>query len=108
MIKISSTHGSIEAISYPNPATPFDVISVPIGQGHRESGRYAKDRGSNVLSILGSDTDESGNLAWGAVRVSIEKTGNWIRLPKFENHVPSHPEDDHQEIIKIAPDSSKH
>jgi len=108
VIKISSTHGSIEAISYPNPATPFDVISVPIGQGHRESGRYAKDRGSNVLSILGSDTDESGNLAWGAVRVSIEKTGNWIRLPKFENHVPSHPEDDHQEIIKIAPDSSKH
>ena len=108
MVKISSQYGSIEAIAYPNPATPFDVISVPIGQGHKESGRYAKDRGSNVLSILGTDTDDSGNLAWAAMRVNIEKTGDWTRLPKFENHVPSHPEDDHQEIIKIAPDSSEH
>jgi hypothetical protein len=108
VVKISSQYGSIEAIAYPNPATPFDVISVPIGQGHKESGRYAKDRGSNVLSILGHDTDDSGNLAWAAMRVNIQKTGDWTRLPKFENHVPSHPEDDHQEIIKTAPDSSEH
>ena len=104
VVKITSSYGSIEALAFPNPATPFKVVSVPVGQGHRSGGRYAKDRGANVLSILAPGSDgETGALAWAATRVKIEKTGEWIRLPKFENSVSDPPEDEHQEIIKITP-----
>ena len=104
VVKITSSYGSIEALAFPNPATPFKVVSVPVGQGHRSGGRYAKDRGANVLSILAPGSDsETGALAWAATRVKIEKTGEWVRLPKFENSVSDPPEDEHQEIIKITP-----
>ncbi len=104
VVRITSAHGSMEALAFPNPATPFKVVAVPVGQGHRAGGRYARNRGSNVLSILGPGSDsETGALAWAATRVKIEKTGDWMRLPKFENAVSEEPRDEHHEIIKITP-----
>lgn len=103
VIQITSQHGSIDALAFPNPATPFDIVSVPVGQGHRAGGRYAMDRGSNVLSILGPSTDrDTGALAWAATRVKIKKTGDWVRVPKFENSVAEFPVDEHQEIIQLT------
>ena len=103
VVRITSAHGSVEALAFPNPATPFKVVSVPIGQGHRAGGRYARDRGASILSILGPMADtETGALAWAATRVKLEKTGDWVRLPKFENTVSEPPRDEHQEIIKLT------
>ena len=103
VVRVTSPHGSIEALAFPHPGTPFDLVSIPIGQGHTAGGRYAKGRGANVLSILSPTSDrETGALAWAATRVKIEKAGRWVRLPKFENSVPERPEDEHQEIVKIA------
>ena len=49
----------------------------------------AKDRGSNVMSIVSPLKDGQTNaLAWSATRVRINKTGEWVRLPKFEGTVP--------------------
>lgn len=102
MIK-ASNGGSIRALAMPNPATHPDVLSVPIGQGHRDGGRYASGRGSNVLSILESATDDdTGALAWAASRVEIELTGEWVRVPKFENTVPEFPRDEHDHIIEVT------
>ena len=103
VLRITSAQGSIEALAFPNPATPFKVVSVPVGQGHRAGGRYAKDRGANILSILDPVSDTgTGALAWAATRVKVEKTGDWVRLPKFENSVSEPPRDEHQEIIQIT------
>ncbi|MCH7801263.1 MAG: 4Fe-4S ferredoxin, partial [Chloroflexi bacterium] len=104
IIKITSPQGSIEALAYPHPGMPPDVVSIPMGQGHTAGGRYAKGRGANVLSILSSSVKDSstGALAWAATRVNIEKTGEWLRLPKFENAVSERPEDEHQEVIQIT------
>jgi anaerobic selenocysteine-containing dehydrogenase len=104
VVRVTSSTGSIEALAYPHPGMPPDVVSIPIGQGHAAGGRYAEKRGANVLSILLPLTDgETGALAWASTRVNIEKTDEWERLPKFENVAPDLAEDDDGHIIQITP-----
>ena len=103
VVRVVSPYGSIEALAYPHPGAPPDVVSVPVGQGHTAGGRYAEGRGANVLSILAPAVDSvTGALAWAATRVRIEKTGRWIRLPKFENTVPDLPVDEDRQIIQLT------
>ena len=86
-----------------NPATPPGVLGIPIGQGHRDGGRYSAGRGANVLSILDPAYDEgTGALAWASTKVDITPTGEWIRVPKFENTVPEFPRDEHNHIIELT------
>ena len=107
VVRLTSDNGSIEAIAYPHPGMPPSVVSVPVGQGHMDNGRYAKDRGANIMSILAPVSDSlTGALAWAATRVSISKTGRWVRLPKFENTVPDPPRDEAQAIVQIATEDS--
>ncbi len=115
VVRVISTHGrdgqareGIEALAYPHPGMSPDVVSIPVGQGHSAGGRYAENRGSNVLSILAPDLvdDETGALAWAATRVRIEKTGNWERLPKFENTKEQLAEDEERAIIEITPNDT--
>jgi molybdopterin-containing oxidoreductase family iron-sulfur binding subunit len=108
VIRVTSQSDSIEALAYPNPATPPDVVSIPIGQGHGAGDRYSKGRGANVLSILSADlTDgQTGALAWAATRVNIEKTGEWNKLPKFENAAPDLAEDEEHHIIQLTSEDS--
>ena len=103
IIEVTSPHGAIEALAYPHPAMPPDVVSIPVGQGHSAGGRYAEGRGANVISILSPSTDSgTGALAWAATRVQIRKTGRWNRLPKFENTVPETPMDEERRIIQLT------
>ena len=104
VIRVVSPDGAIEALAYPHPGASPDVVSVPIGQGHQGGGRYSKDRGANVLSILAPRTDEeTGALAWASTRVRLEKTGSWVRLPRFENSAPDRAVDEDQRVIKLTP-----
>ena len=96
VIRIISTEDHIEAIVYPHPAVPPDVLSIPVGQGHAIGVRYAtrgeNQRGSNPISILASEVDsETGGLAWAATRVRIQSTGRNARVSKFEGLVPAFP-----------------
>ena len=87
----------------PNPATPPGVLGIPIGQGHRDGGRYSAGRGANVLSILDPAYDEgTGALAWASTKVDITPTREWIRVPKFEYTVPEFPRDEHNHIIELT------
>ena len=107
VIKVTSPRGSIEALAYPHPGVPPYTVSIPFGQGHTNMGRYAKDRGANVFSILAPLTDsESGAFAWAATKVNIEKTDEWVRVPKFENTVPETPTDSGGYIIEITEEDS--
>jgi molybdopterin-containing oxidoreductase family iron-sulfur binding subunit len=61
-----------------------DVIAMPIGQGHSEFGRFAKNRGANPISILAPLIEpKSGGLAWGATRIKLEATGERVKLLKL-------------------------
>ncbi len=103
VIRVTSPRGSIEALAYPHPGVPPNTVSIPFGQGHIAHGRYAKDRGANVFSILSPAVDEeSGALAWAATKVNIEKLDEWVRVPKFENTVPDLPEDHHNRVYMVT------
>ena len=107
VIRVTSPRGSIEALAYPHPGVPPYTVSIPFGQGHTDMGRYAKDRGANVFSILAPLTDsETGAFAWAATKVNIEKTDEWVRVPKFENTVPETPRDEHHHVIHITSEDS--
>ena len=103
VVEVTSEQGSIEALAYPHPGISPDVVAIPVGQGHKGGGRYSKDRGANVLSILSPVTEsETGALAWAATRVNVRRTGDWIRLPKFENTAPDLATDGHRRIIPLT------
>ncbi len=52
VIEIKSEHGAIEAPVLVEITVRPGVIAVPLGQGHRAYGRYAKDVGANAWAIL--------------------------------------------------------
>jgi predicted molibdopterin-dependent oxidoreductase YjgC len=92
VLLIRSTSGEIEVLAYPHPGVRPGVIGIPMGQGHHEGGRYAKERGANVLSILVDEKDaETGALAWAATRVRVQRAGKRVKVPKFEGNVEARP-----------------
>ncbi|MCY4436108.1 MAG: molybdopterin-dependent oxidoreductase [Chloroflexi bacterium] len=85
IVRITSTAGSLLAPAYPYPGIGEGVVSVPLGQGHQELGRYAENRGENALRMLAPVIQEqTGALAWSATRVRIAPTGRRTRLPRIE------------------------
>ncbi len=90
VIELRSPAGTIQVVAYPTPAAPPNVLSVPMGQGHQEFGRYAGGRGANPLKLVATLKDQTtGALAWAATRVAIQKTGERKRMVKFEGFVPA-------------------
>jgi anaerobic selenocysteine-containing dehydrogenase len=88
IVRVSSPYGDLEAPVYVYPAIRPDTVAMPIGQGHTDSGRYARDRGSNPMRLIGTEADATGsNLAWATVRVKLTRTGKRVALARFENQV---------------------
>ncbi|MDX1409061.1 MAG: molybdopterin dinucleotide binding domain-containing protein, partial [Saprospiraceae bacterium] len=85
VLEVQSVTGKLQAPAFIYHGIRPDVIAIPVGQGHTQYGRYAKDRGVNPLQILAPEMDtESGALAWAATRVRISKTGKRIKLIKTD------------------------
>jgi molybdopterin-containing oxidoreductase family iron-sulfur binding subunit len=85
IVRLTSVAGSIMAPVYPYPGIGEGVVSVPLGQGHEQLGRYAENRGDNPLRILAPVVQaQTGALAWSATRVRIAATGRRTRLPRIE------------------------
>lgn len=56
------------------PTVSPEILSVPFGQGHSESGRYAKNIGANPIAVLDHRVDPlSGRGSWQATPVRVEK-----------------------------------
>ena len=83
LVAVESPNGQITVPVFIYPGIRPDVIAIPIGQGHREYGRYATNRGVNPLQILAPQMDsQTGSLAWGATRVKLAATGQRVKLVK--------------------------
>lgn len=88
VVKITSPHGELEAPVYLYPAIRPDTVALPLGQGHTDYGRYARDRGANALRLLGAPADSTGsNLSWAALRVNLTPTGRKMAVAAFEDRV---------------------
>jgi len=87
VLRVISPFGEIEAPAYVYPAIRPDTIAIPLGQGHSDYGRYARNRGANPVRLLGAEPGENGNLLWSNVRVRVERTGEEKSLARFETTV---------------------
>ena len=87
VVQLKSSAGEVNVPVLVYPGIRPDVIAMPIGQGHAESGRYAKGRGVNPMQLLAGITDDhTGDLAWAATRVKMTATGERISLAATSGH----------------------
>ncbi len=100
VVRIQSPYGAIEAAVYVYPGIRPDTIAVPMGQGHKALGRWAKDRGANPLDLLGLETNGAGDAAFGRVRVVLRKTGRRHQLARKENTVGVYGDGRYQPVEK--------
>jgi anaerobic selenocysteine-containing dehydrogenase len=87
VVLVTSPAGALEASVYIYPAIRPDTIAIPYGQGHAALGRYAQSRGVNPSVLLALKFNETGDLAFAATKVRIEKTGRQRALARLESRV---------------------
>ncbi|MFQ5746929.1 MAG: molybdopterin dinucleotide binding domain-containing protein [Gemmatimonadota bacterium] len=81
LVEVRSAAGSVRAPAYLYRGIRPDVVAIPLGQGHAESGRTAKGRGVNALDLLDGTADaRSGALSFAAAGVQISAVGERARL----------------------------
>ncbi len=85
VVKVITPVGEFEAVVYRYPAIRPDTISIPFGQGHTSFGRYAQGRGANPHQALSLIMNHADDLAFGATKVSIIKTGRKQTLARLES-----------------------
>ena len=109
VLEIDNGNGrKIKAVAYPTPATPTNVLSVPVGGGQK-TGRYTSGFGTNIYSIMNTSYDpNTGAHAWASNKVNIKKTKKNIKIPKFEGRFEETKRDPHNHIIKIKSSDSDH
>ncbi len=81
VVRVESAQGAIEAPVYVYRGIRPDTVAIPLGQGHTEYGRHARNRGVNPLDLLAGDADPgSGALAYAGTAVTVTATGESARL----------------------------
>jgi molybdopterin-containing oxidoreductase family iron-sulfur binding subunit len=83
LLRLTTPHGSIDAAVYVYPGIIPGAMSVPLGWGHTQFGRYATGRGANALDLIDA-RDGNGYLPYVSTRVSATKTGGYRQLAKTE------------------------
>jgi anaerobic selenocysteine-containing dehydrogenase len=102
LVAVETPHGRLEAPVYVNPAASPEVISLPAGQGHHGSGRWAAGQGVNPLAILAPLADRAtGALAYAATRARLVPSGRSTRLPKLEGTVLARQLED-EPVLKVT------
>ena len=87
VVQVESPYGTLEAPVVIYPGIRPDMVAIPVGQGHKDFGRYAQAvSGSNPLVLVAPVTDpNTGALAWGATRVRLKPTGRKQFLARLES-----------------------
>ncbi|MDH4101691.1 MAG: hypothetical protein OEV28_14090, partial [Nitrospirota bacterium] len=85
LVTIESPSGKISAPAYIYAGIRPDTVAMPVGQGHKNMGRYAKDRGDNPIKLLPNAIEErTGTIALNSTRVKITSTNLSGDLVKTE------------------------
>ena len=99
LVEVISPQGSLRVPAVVYPGIRPDMVAMPLGQGHLDSGRYAKGRGANPLRLV-SLVDTSGKAAqpaWNATRVRLKRISD-----KGELVTAGHPQGSYRsELIEI-------
>ncbi len=74
IVRLTSAHGSVDALAVPYPGMHPGAVAMPMGQGHTVYGRNAMGRGVNPMAILAATADpQTGALAYSATQVTLKK-----------------------------------
>lgn len=74
LVWVESAVGRIQAKARLYPGALPEVVNMPLGQGHKNYGRWAKGRGANPKQIISNEYDYLGGLAaWSSTRVKVYK-----------------------------------
>lgn len=78
LVEVTSPQGSLHVPAVIYPGIRPDMVAMPLGQGHRDMGRYARKRGTNPLQLLAilDDKDDEGKPpqpTWNATRVRVKR-----------------------------------
>jgi anaerobic selenocysteine-containing dehydrogenase len=74
LVEVTSTQGSLRVPAVIYPGIRPDMVAIPLGQGHKDGGRYAKGRGANPLQLLAMTIEGTKPLpAWNATRVRVRR-----------------------------------
>jgi anaerobic selenocysteine-containing dehydrogenase len=74
LIRVVSVKGSVTLPVKVVPTVSPEILAVPFGQGHKESGRYAKNIGTNPVALIDHLVDPlSGRNSWQSTNVRVEK-----------------------------------
>ncbi len=77
LVEVASPQGSLKVPAVIYPGIRPDLVAMPLGQGHADSGRYAKGRGVNPLHLLVQLKEGTRPLpAWNATRVRIKRVSD--------------------------------
>lgn len=73
-IRVVSEQGQMTLSVVIVPTVSPEILAVPFGQGHAESGRYAGKIGANPVAVLAHRADPlSGRTSWQSTVVRVEK-----------------------------------
>ncbi len=85
ILQVETPAGSVHVPAIIFPAIRPGVVAMPIGQGHRSYGRYARNRGANPIQLVPMQIDDkSGDLAWAATRARVRNTGERLQIIKTD------------------------
>ncbi|HET6420091.1 MAG TPA: molybdopterin-dependent oxidoreductase [Geobacteraceae bacterium] len=74
LVEVASPQGSLRLPAVIYPGIRSDMVAIPMGQGHRDMGRYARGRGVNPLELIASKIEGAGRQpAWNATRVRVTR-----------------------------------
>lgn len=74
LVEVTSPQGSLRVPAVIYPGIRPDMVAIPLGQGHRDMGRYAKGRGANPLQLLAMKIEGTKpQPAWNATRVRVTR-----------------------------------
>ncbi len=75
LVEVSTGIGSIKVGWFGSKGVRKDVVAVIAGNG-KKTGRYAKGRGANAVSLLAGTTDStSGAFAWLSTQATLKRAG---------------------------------
>jgi len=98
LVEITSPQGSLRVPAVIYPGIRPDMVAIPLGQGHRDMGRYAKGRGANPLQLLAMTMEGTKpQPAWNATRVRVTRVSD-----KGDLVTAGHPEGSYRsDLIEI-------
>jgi anaerobic selenocysteine-containing dehydrogenase len=76
LLELATGAGSIEVAAVIRPEARPGTIALPLGTGHLDYGRYARDRGANPLDLVGADNVEGTTApALSGSRIEVRRAG---------------------------------